>query len=77
MDQIKVKLAKNTSLFDPLGTRITFIKDLSDKIGVNPGAPLFFVFMLSLIGMIYAYGWLIMITTITIFYPSLKSIRAI
>ena len=38
---------------------------------------MFFIFMLTLIGMIYAYGWLIMITTITILYPSLKSIRAI
>ena len=45
--------------------------------GINSGAPLFFVFMLTLIGMIYCYGWLIMITTITIFYPSLMSIRAI
>ena len=44
---------------------------------INEGAPIFFIFMLTLIGMIYAYGWLIMITTITILYPSLKSIRAI
>jgi hypothetical protein len=77
MDKIKEQLKKNTGLFDPLGYKISVIKDLSDKIGVNPGAPLFFIFCLVIIGMIYAYGWLILITTITIFYPALKSIRAI
>ncbi len=77
MDKIKEALAKNTSLFDPLGNRITINKDLASKMGVNPGAPLFFVFICALIFMIYAYGWLILITTITILYPSLKSIRAI
>ena len=77
MDKIKAALAKNTSLFDPLGVRITANKDLADKLGVNPGAPLFFIFICTLIFMIYSYGWLILITTITILYPSLRSIRAI
>ena len=77
MDKIKAQLAKNTGLFDPLGNQITLIKDLSSHMGVNPGAPMFFLFVLLLIFMIYAYGWLILITTITILYPALKSIRAI
>ena len=77
MDKIKEKLAKNTGLFDPLGNQITVVKDLSAKMGVNPGAPMFVLFIFFLIFMIYAYGWLILITTITILYPALKSIRAI
>ena len=77
MDKIKAQLAKNTGLFDPLGNQIKIINDLSNHIGVNPGAPMFFLFVLLLIFMIYAYGWLILITTITILYPALKSIRAI
>ena len=77
MDKVKEALAKNTGLFDPLGSQITFINDLSKSAGVNPGAPVFFVFMLTIIFMTYAYGWLILVTALTIIYPSLRSIRAI
>ena len=77
MDKIKAALAKNTGLFDPLGNRINVVKDVAAKMDVNPGAPLALLFSIILILTVYTQGWLIMITTITILYPSLKSIRAI
>ena len=42
--------------------------------GINSGAKMFFLFVMVLI---FAYGWLILITTITMLHPALKSIKAI
>ena len=77
MDKVKEALAKNTGLFDPIGSQINFINDASKSMGVNPGAPVFFILSLTVIFLTYAYGWLILITALTILFPALKSIRAI
>ena len=77
MDKIKEALAKNTGFLDAIGARIDIVKDTSAKMGVNPGAPLFFIGMIAVMLTTYLYGWVILITAITILYPALKSIRAI
>ena len=77
MDKVKEQLQKNTSLLDPIGAKIKFIDDLAKKMDVNPGAPVFFFGMIATFFTVYMYGTLILITTLTILYPSLKSIRAI
>jgi len=53
------------------------IADLSKKLGINPGAPVAFLLSIGICIMFYVYGWLILITSLTVIYPSMKSILAI
>ena len=77
MDQVKEALRKNTGMLDPIGERINFVKDLSTKMGVNPGAPIFFGGVLGSLLVLFLYGWVLFVTFMTVLYPSLRSIRAI
>ena len=50
---------------------------MAEKLGVNPGAPVFVILSIFVLIMAYLYGTLILLTTLTVLYPSLRSIRAI
>ena len=77
MDQIKENLKKNTAILDPYASMVPVLVDLSAKAEVNPGAILGVLGGVVLLVFILLQGWTIMITTITVLYPALHSIRAI
>ena len=77
MDQIKEKIKENTALLDPYASMVPVLVDLSAKLEVNPGFLLSGAGLVLLLILVIVKGWAIMITTITVLYPALKSIRAI
>ena len=77
MDKVKEQLQANTAILDPYGAMIPALVDLSAKAGVNPGLLIAAVGSVVLLILLVLQGWTILITTITVLYPAVHSIRAI
>ena len=77
MDQVKEQLQKNTAILDPYAAMIPALVDASAKAGVNPGLLLAAIGSLGLLILLVVQGWSILVTTITVLYPAVHSIRAI
>ena len=77
MDQIKKNLKENTAILDPYASMIPALVNLSAQADVNPGAILGVIGGVFLIILLILQGWSILITSVTVLYPALHSIRAI
>ena len=77
MDRVKQKLKESTAILDPYAAMVPVFKDVSAKFDVNPGAILALIGSFSVLILLAMQGWTILLTTITVLYPSLLSIRAI
>ena len=77
MDQVKEQLKQNTAILDPYAAMIPALVDASAKADVNPGLLLAAIGSLGLLILMVVQGWAILITTITVLYPAVHSIRAI
>ena len=77
MDQVKTTLRANTKILDPYAAMIPALVDGAQKVGVNPGLLLAAVGSVVTLIMMFLLGWTILITFITVLYPTVHSIRAI
>ena len=77
MDQVKAALKQNTTILDPYASMVPAFVDLSAQAGVNPGAILGIAGGFVLLILLILQGWTILITSVTVLYPALHSIRAI
>lgn len=77
MDQVKDTLKKNTAILDPYAAMVPALVDLSAKAGVNPGLLLAGVGSVVMLVLLVLQGWTILLTTVTVLYPAVHSIRAI
>ena len=77
MDQIKKNLKENTAILDPYASMIPALVNLSAQADLNPGAILGVIGGVFLIILLLIQGWAILITSMTVLYPALHSIRAI
>lgn len=77
MDQAKKILAQKTAILDGYANQIAPLKQQADKLGVNPGLLLgAALFVVSLLLLIFK-GFAVVVTTFTVLYPGVLSIRAI
>lgn len=67
----------NTAILDPYAAMVPVLKDASAKLEVNPGAILALIGSFGLLILLMMQGWTILLTTITVLYPAVLSIRAI
>ena len=77
MDQIKKNLKENTAILDPYASMIPVLVNVSAQADLNPGAILGLIGGVLLIILLLIQGWAILITSMTVLYPALHSIRAI
>ena len=77
MDKVKDTLKKNTAILDPYAAMCQPFVDISAKVDVNPGLILAGVGSIFLLVLMILQGWTILVTTITVLYPAVHSIRAI
>lgn len=77
MDQVKDTLKKNTAILDPYAAMVPALVDISAKTGVNPGLILAGVGSIVMLVLLVLQGWTILLTTVTVLYPAVHSIRAI
>jgi len=77
MDQVKQQIKANTAILDPYAAMVPVFKDISAKLELNPGAILALIGSLGLLILLVMQGWTILLTTITVLYPAVLSIRAI
>uniref|UniRef100_A0A7S3I5I5 Receptor expression-enhancing protein n=1 Tax=Favella ehrenbergii TaxID=182087 RepID=A0A7S3I5I5_9SPIT len=77
MDQVKGTLQKNTSILDPYAAMVPALVDLAQKAGVNPGLILAGVGSVAMLILLVIQGWTILLTSVTVLYPAIHSIRAI
>ena len=70
-------MQQNTKILDPYAAMVPALVDASAKAGVNPGLILAGIGSVLLLVLLLLQGWTILITTITVLYPALHSIRAI
>lgn len=77
MDQVKQQIMANTAILDPYAAMVPALKDASAKLDVNPGAILGLIGSFGLLILLMMQGWTILLTTITVLYPAILSIRAI
>lgn len=77
MDQVKDTLKKNTAILDPYAAMVPALVDVSTKAGVNPGLILAAIGSVLLLVLLVLQGWTILLTTVTVLYPAVHSIRAI
>lgn len=77
MDKVKETLKQNTAILDPYAAMVPVFIDLSAKADVNPGLILAGVGSVALLILMIMQGWTILVTTITVLYPAVHSIRAI
>lgn len=77
MDKVKDTLKKNTAILDPYAAMVPAFIDISAKADVNPGLILAGVGSVALLILMIMQGWTILVTTITVLYPAVHSIRAI
>ena len=77
MDQVKASLHANTKILDPYAAMIPALVDGAQKVGVNPGLLLAAVGIVLILILMVVLGWTILITFITVLYPTVHSIRAI
>ena len=77
MDQAKKVLREKTEIFDELAKKVPKLDEVSQKLNVNPG--LILSAILFLVGLITLLlnGFSIVVTSISVVYPGLLSIRAI
>lgn len=76
-DKIKEAIKQNTAILDPYASMVPVFVDLSAKAGMNPGSILGAIGAVFLLILLILQGWTIMMTSITVLYPALLSIRAI
>lgn len=77
MDKVKETLKQNTAILDPYAAMVPVFVDVSAKVDVNPGLILAGLGSLGLLILLIVQGWTILLTTITVLYPAVHSIRAI
>jgi len=77
MEQVKQTLQENTKILDPYAAMIPALVDGAQKAGVNPGLLLAGASSVALLVLLLLQGWTILLTTITVLYPTIHSIRAI
>lgn len=77
MDKVKETLKQNTAILDPYAAMVPVFVDVSAKVDVNPGLILAGIGSLALLILLIVQGWTILLTTITVLYPAIHSIRAI
>ena len=77
MDQIKENLKKNTAILDPYANMVPVFGQIAAQADINPGAVLGLISGVLLLILIVLQGWAILVTTLTVLYPALLSIRAI
>lgn len=77
MDKVKETLKQNTKILDPYAAMVPILIDASAKAGVNPGLILAAVGSLVVLILMVLQGWTILLTTVTVLYPAVHSIRAI
>ena len=77
MQDIKKTVQQNTAILDPYAAMVPALVDASAKAGVNPGCILAGIGSILLLILMLMQGWTILITTITVLYPAVHSIRAI
>jgi len=77
MDKVKETLKQNTKILDPYAAMVPVIVDASAKVGVNPGLILAAVGSIVVLVLMVLQGWTILLTTVTVLYPAVHSIRAI
>ena len=77
MDDIKETLKKNTAVLDPYAAMLPVLVDISAKVNVNPGLLLAGIGGIVGIVLMVLQGWAILVTSLTVFYPMIFSIRAI
>jgi len=76
-DKIKAQLKTSTRILDPYaGTVPAFVK-ASEAADVNPGLILGALLLVITLVFVLLKGWTIIITTVTVLYPALRSIEAI
>lgn len=77
MDKVKATIKVKTAILDNMGNRIPPIVDFASKIDMNSGALVAaFLFVFSFFMLIF-HGFAIAITTYTVIYPAIHSVRAI
>jgi receptor expression-enhancing protein 5/6 len=77
MDKVKETLQQNTKILDPYAAMVPVFIDISTKAGVNPGLILAGVGSVGVLILMILQGWTILLTTVTVLYPAVHSIRAI
>ena len=77
MDQVKDTLKKNTAILDPYGAMVPAFVDLSAKADVNPGLIVAAIGSVASLIIMILQGWTILVTFISVLYPTVHSIRAI
>lgn len=76
-DKIKAQLKSSTRILDPYAGMVPAFVKVSEAADVNPGLILGALLLLVTIIFVLIQGWTIIITTITVLYPALRSIEAI
>ena len=77
MDKAKVVLKQKTAMFDTMGDRVPQIKEFAKAQGVNSGLFVAIALTVFSLFMIIFHGFEIAITSYTVIYPGIASIRAI
>lgn len=77
MDKAKVVLKQKTAMFDSFGDKVPQFKDFAQAQGVNTGLFVAIGLLIFSLFMIIFHGFEIAITTYTVIYPGVASIRAI
>ena len=77
MDQVKEQLQKNTAILDPYAAMVPVLVDGAQKAGVNPGLLLAGILSVLMLILLLLQGWTILLTTVTVLFPAVHSIRAI
>lgn len=77
MDKVKEQLKTNTAILDPYAAMIPALVNASKAADVNPGLLLAGIGSVGLLILLLMQGWNMLLTTITVLYPTVHSIRAI
>ena len=75
--KVQAAVKENTQFLDTFGDQIKPVKDISEKLKINSGAILGLALGVVTIIVMLMQGWAILITMLTVLYPSLQSIRAV
>ena len=76
-DKIKAQLKNSTRILDPYAGMVPAFVKASEAADVNPGLILGALLLVLMLGFVLLRGWTIIITTVTVLYPALRSIEAI
>jgi len=77
MDKVKITIRDKTAILDKFGSKIPPLVDLAQKIDMNSGALIAAFLLIFSFFMLIFHGIAIAMTTFTVIYPAIMSVRAI